>query len=122
MDLRVSQCQRMLELSPVGMVFVSSHGVLREANGHFWEMTGIDRGRSQWEMSWLESLDEGSVAVMENCWKCLVNELQPWSGELLAEDMRGGGVHDALCCRRGSRQPQRCRRARQNVGPLHGLT
>jgi PAS domain S-box-containing protein len=81
LDLQASRLRRMTELSPLGMFLISPEGVLREANDRFYEMTGHTRD-SQYEMSWMDFIIDGSMKEMEQGWNRLVNEHAPWSGEL----------------------------------------
>lgn len=81
LDLQASRLRRMTELSPLGMFLISPQGVLREANERFYEMTGHTRD-SQYEMSWMDFIQESSIPTMEEGWRRLVDEHLPWSGEL----------------------------------------
>ncbi|KAK0625786.1 aerobic respiration control sensor protein arcB [Immersiella caudata] len=81
LDLQASRLRRMTELSPLGMFLISPEGVLREANDRFYEMTGHLR-ESEYEMSWMDFMTKDSVKIMEEGWKQLVNDHQPWSSEL----------------------------------------
>ncbi|KAK3391255.1 hypothetical protein B0H63DRAFT_467594 [Podospora didyma] len=81
LDLQASRLRRMTELSPLGMFLISPEGVLREANDRFYEMTGHTRD-TEYEMSWMDFMTDGSVRVMQEGWAHLVDSHQPWSSEL----------------------------------------
>ncbi|KLU90858.1 hypothetical protein MAPG_09383 [Magnaporthiopsis poae ATCC 64411] len=73
----------MTELSPLGMFLISPDGVLREANDRFFEMTDHPRdSQYEYEMSWMDFILESSVETMEAGWRRLVQDQEPWSGEL----------------------------------------
>jgi len=81
LNLQANRLRRMTEFSPLGMFLISPEGVLREANDRFFEMTGNSRD-SQYELSWMDFVAQGSVKGMEEGWKRLVKDHLPWSGEL----------------------------------------
>ncbi|KAK4442303.1 hypothetical protein QBC34DRAFT_418938 [Podospora aff. communis PSN243] len=81
LDLQASRLRRMTEQSPLGMFLISPEGVLREANDRFYEMTGHAR-ESEYEMSWMDFMNKDSARIMEEGWRQLVNDHQPWSREL----------------------------------------
>jgi len=82
LDLQASRLRRMTELSPLGMFLISPQGVLREANDRFYEMTGHARESAELEMGWVDFLTTESALIMQEGWQQLVEERQPWSGEL----------------------------------------
>jgi PAS domain-containing protein len=76
-----SRLQRIAEVSPVGMYSIDSQGLLLEANDRWFEMTGHSRD-SAFNMSWVETIHENSLSIVEKGWKRLVEDQLPWSSEL----------------------------------------
>jgi PAS domain S-box-containing protein len=76
-----SRLLQIAELSLVGMISVSSSGVLLEANERWFEITGHPRDRVH-EMAWMDAIIESSVPVMEEGWTRLTRDGLSWSSEL----------------------------------------
>ncbi|KAH6685941.1 aerobic respiration control sensor protein arcB [Plectosphaerella plurivora] len=89
--LQKDRHRRMTELSPLGMYLVSPEGVLREANDRYYEMTGHSR-EDFYEKSWMELIEDGSKATMEEGWNRMAVDKQPWSGELQMKKLSANPV------------------------------
>jgi PAS domain-containing protein len=79
-----SRLQRIAEVSPVGMYSIDADGVLLEANDRWFEMTGHPRDTIS-AMSWMDTIHEDSVPVMEDGWRRLSVDELPWSAELVSQ-------------------------------------
>ena len=71
----------MAEASPVGMLSVSSSGLILEANDRFFDLTGHQRNEL-FEMSWVEVFKESSTPKLMEGWARLTNDGMAWSAEL----------------------------------------
>jgi PAS domain-containing protein len=79
--------QRIAEISPVVMFSIDSEGVLLEANDRWFEMAGRPRN-TVYAMSWIDTIMESSVAVMEKGWERLTVDGIPWSAGLVGQTLR----------------------------------
>lgn len=80
--LQTSRLRRMTELSPLGMFLVSPEGVLREANGRYYEMTGQPKEDNFSAMSWKKQIIEPIKKVVDAGWHRMVVDHLPWNGEV----------------------------------------
>ncbi len=76
-----SRLQRLAEASPVGMLSVSSSGLILEANDRFYNLTGHNRD-DLYEMAWMEVFKENSKITISEGWSRLTKDGMSWSAEL----------------------------------------
>lgn len=73
--------QRMTELAPVGMYYISHDGCLLECNERYLDITGHSRDDVR-TMYFIDGIHEESQALAMRAWDAYVVDHRPWCGEL----------------------------------------
>jgi PAS domain S-box-containing protein len=79
--VQTSRLQRMTELSPVGLFYISPQGVVLEANDRQFEMIGHPKDNKE-QYSWLEFVREDYQPILKTVWENMIMKGVPWSGEV----------------------------------------